>query len=320
MLSPANARIVYYTDEHNDEFSTAQIKAIPIDEHYRYGSLTAPFCIIRFLYYRVFAMPVAWTYLKLKWHHKIIGKKEVFCRLKEYTANNALSSLPHSPASPAPSSPSHACHCGHSKSIPIFVYANHTNPIADALIPTFVSFPRSTYVIVHANNVSIPVLGQSTKYLGALPLPDNGEAARNFTAALAERVKKGASICIYPEAHIWPYCTWIRDFPDVSFRYPVQYNAPVICFTNTYQSRRSSGGKREEEKEQAREQNSIDKVDIITYIDGPFFPDKSLPPKARRLALRNAVYNAMTKRAKMSNAQIVKYIPAADAMIAASTD
>lgn len=293
-------KTVYYNDEHNDEFSSAQIKAIPIDEHYRYGTLTPLFRFIRLLYYRIFAMPIAWTYLKLKWHHKIIGRKEVRCRLKEHSGEAVASSSPasssfaHSQQSNPPQPPNHSSLSPpHARApLPLFVYANHTNPIADALIPTFVCLPRGVFVIVHANNVSIPVLGQSTKYLGALPLPDNGAAARNFSAALADRVRGGAAICIYPEAHIWPYCTWVRDFPDVSFRYPVQYDAGVVCFTNTYQRRGRNG------------------VKLITYVDGPFFPDKSLPPKERRHLLRDEVYRAMTARAKMSNVDIVKYVRA----------
>lgn len=278
-------KVVYYTDELNDEFSTAKITAIPIDARYRYGHLTPFFRIVRFLYYRVFAMPIAYLYLKLKWHHRIIGKKEVFRRLYEHTAQDASghesTSAPHS-MRPNPRS-----------RFPIFLYANHTNPISDALIPTFVSFPRGAFVIVHANNVSIPGLWQSTKYLGALPLPDDMAAARNFALALSERAMAGSAICIYPEAHIWPYCTWIRNFPDVSFRYPVQYDAPVISFTNTYQKRGRG-------------------VSIITYVDGPFFPDKALQQKERRRALRDAVYNAMTNRAKMSDADIVRYVKAGD--------
>lgn len=269
MAKQKKERIVYYNDEAKDEFSTAKIKAIKIDASYRYGHLTPLFSLIRFLYYRVFAMPIAFIYLKLKWHHRIINKKEVFSALKSYT----LSSSPNI------------------RRLPIFIYGNHTNPIADALIPTFLSFPKSTFVIVHAANVSIPFLGQSTKYLGALPLPSDMAAAKNFNAAIEERLERASSICIYPEAHIWPYCTWIRNFPDLSFRYPVQYNVPVICFTNTYNY--SSRG-----------------VSMTTYVDGPFFPDATLTHKEQRKVLRDAVYNAMVMQSRKSDAVLVRYVKA----------
>ena len=45
------------------------------------------------------------------------------------------------------------------------MYGNHTNAVADALIPTMVSHPADTYVIVHPNNVSMPIFGKVTPYL-----------------------------------------------------------------------------------------------------------------------------------------------------------
>ncbi len=65
-----------------------------------------------------------------------------------------------------------------------YLYGNHTHFLADALIPTLVNHPRETAVIVHPNNVSMPVLGRITPYLGALPLPDDRGAMKHFLEAL----------------------------------------------------------------------------------------------------------------------------------------
>lgn len=72
---------------------------------------------------------------------------------------------------------------------------------------------------------------------------------------------------IYPEAHIWPFYTGIRPFPDTSFRYPVQQKLPVFCLTNTYQRRGKSHIPQ-----------------IVTYLDGPFYPDAELPAKLQKNA------------------------------------
>ena len=146
-------------------------------------------------------------------------------------------------------------------------------------------------MIVHPNNVSMPILGKVTPSMGALPLPDDREAYRNFLAAIEKRVAENKKIVIYPEAHIWPYYTGIRPFSDTSFHYPVKYKTPVFCFTNTYQKRRWSKHPR-----------------IVTYIDGPFYPDESIPERKRKTELRDRVYACMCERAKLSTVVKIQYI------------
>lgn len=248
--------VIYYEDELRDEFSVAQITPRTIDGTYVYchDSLLKRFT--HFFWYRVVATPIAWLYTKLVFHHKIVGKKK-------------LASCPG------------GC----------FLYGNHTQDIADAFIPSMLTFPKSAYVIVHPNNVSMPYLGRVTPSMGALPLPDDMAAYRNFLAAIDRRIEAGHAVVIYPEAHIWPYYTGIRDFPDKSFHYPAKLNAPVFCFTNTYHKRRFS-----------RE------AKIVTYIDGPFFPDETLPPAKRKKDLRDRVYHAMCSRAALSTEKKIQYI------------
>lgn len=248
--------IIYYRDELQDEFSTAQIEPRRIDGSYRYDRATGFSRLIRFFWYRMVAMPVAFCYLKLKFRHKIVGRKA----LKK------------------------------AKKQGFFIYGNHTQIIGDALIPTFVRFPHDAYVIVHPNNVSMPYLGRVTPYMGALPLPDDMEATRNFVAIIEKRIKQNKAIFIYPEAHIWPYYTGIRPFADTSFLYPVKYKTPVFCFTNTYQKRRFSKTPR-----------------IVTYVDGPFYPDESLSPRARRKQLRDAVFACMIERSHLSDCTVIEY-------------
>ena len=246
---------IYYGDELNDEFSTAEITAKRIDGSWKYIRSRAA----SFFWYRIVATPIAFFYLKIKHRHKIVGRE----KLK-----------------------------GLDKKSGCFIYGNHTQILSDPLIPTFVCFPKKAHIIVHANNVSMPYLGRITPYMGGLPLPDDMAATRNFSAAVETRLKQGGAVFIYPEAHIWPYYTKIRPFTDASFSYPIKHSVPTFCFTNTYQKM----GKRKRPR-------------IVTYIDGPFYPNTELPMRRQRKALRDEVYSAMCERAKTSNVEWIKYIP-----------
>lgn len=250
-------KVIYYSDELNDEFSKAQITPKKIDSSYCYIH-NSPFKkFTRFFWYRIVATPIAYIFTKAVFHHKIIGKEI----LKKY------------------------------KDTGYFMYGNHTQDIADAFIPNMLNVPKDNFVIVHPNNVSMPVLGKITPSLGALPLPDDMNAYRNFIKAVEKRISQKHSVVIYPEAHIWPYYTKIRPFTDVSFGYPVKLKAPVFCFTNTYQKRKLSK-----------------KPKIVTYIDGPFFADESLSAKEQKTDLRNKVFSCMTERAKNSTVIQIEYI------------
>ena len=171
-----------------------------------------------------------------------------------------------------------------------YIYGNHTHFLADALVPTMVNFPKDVSVIVHPDNVSMPVLGRITPTLGGLPLTDDKEAMKHFIEALEKRVAQKRCVMIYPEAHIWPFYTDIRPFKDTSFRYPIQHNLPVFSMTNTYQKRRFSS-----------------KPKMVTYIDGPFYADTSLPVRQQKKMLRDLVYETMKKRAKNNTVVCIRY-------------
>ena len=116
---------------------------------------------------------------------------------------------------------------------------------------------------------------------------------KNFLDTIEEKINKKYAITIYPEAHIWPYYTKIRPFKSVSFKYPVELDKPVFCMTNTYQKRGKNG----------------DKVKIVSYIDGPFYADKSIQNlKQQKEELRNRVYECMVERSKKSNIEVITYV------------
>ena len=152
-------------------------------------------------------------------------------------------------------------------------------------------FSRDKYFVVHPNNVSMRFLGRLTPYLGALPLPDDAAAARSFSSAIKHHVQNGRAVLIYPEAHIWPYYTEIRCFRKEAFSYPVRYEKPAFCFTNVYRKKKGGRG-----------------FKIITYVDGPFFPNLELSRKDAEAELCERVRSAMCERARLSDVQIIKYV------------
>lgn len=253
-------KTIYYRNELEDEFSTAKITPRKIEDDYSYlGGVWRK--IGRGLFYYVLARPIGFLFIKIKYGHRIVNRKV----LKE------------------------------AKGKGYFLYGNHTNAGADPFIPQSVDVSGSVYFIAHANNVSMPVFGHITPCLGALPLPDSLGAFKNLHKAIETLIAKGKCVVIYPEAHIWPYYTKIRPFKSASFGYPIQCDAPVFCFTNTYQKRRFTNIPR-----------------MVTYVDGPFYADASLPKAKQKEELRNRVYNAMVERSRNNNVELIKYIKASD--------
>ena len=248
-------KIIYYKDELNDEFSTTKIIPRKIDENYRYEhGILWEMC--SYFIQNVISMPIKVLYKNIKFKHKYIGKEKFKeCKKQGY-----------------------------------FIYANHTQSFADTFIPSVANYPKRNFLIVNPENVSMKGMKTLVEMLGATPIPDNKSAMKNFLNIIKYRIEKKSSITIYPEAHIWPYYTKIRNFKDVSFKYPVELKMPAFCITNTYQNRGN------------------DKIKIVSYIDGPFYINESLNKKEQQKDLRDRIYNQMVERSKNSNIEFIKYI------------
>lgn len=249
-------KIYYYTDELNDDFAEKSINPIKIDENYKYVHKNVFWKIGSFIVYRLIALPIAFVYSKCVHKLKVIGKE----KLKE------------------------------AKGKGYFTYQNHTQVILDTLMPTLINFPRKAHIVAHPDNVSIPVLGGFNKMMGGFPIPSDIKTTKNFLSAMEYFLIKKNVIAVYPEAHVWPYYTKIRNFVSTSFKYPVKYKVPCFAYTTTY-------NKRDNKKPQ-----------IIVYIDGPFYADESLSAKKAEQDLRDRVYKKMVERCKNSNVEFYTYI------------
>lgn len=244
-----------YRDERNDDFGIKR-KLYKIGDKYKYNHKSLFWTISSFIVYRLIMTPFSYLYIKIKFHHKVVGRK----LLKENKKG-------------------------------CFLYGNHTLMMGDAVIPSVINFPKKTYTIVSGDNLSVPIVRTFLKMCGAIPVPDSLLSSKNFLSTIKNRIENNNSIVIYPEAHIWPYYTGIRNFSSTSFGYPVELNVPTYSITNTFHKRRLS---------------KVPK--IITYIDGPFWPNVTLSKKEQKEELRQRVCEKMSERARLNTYSVNVYI------------
>lgn len=248
----AYKEVHYYENELTDEFSGITRNTKVVDKNYIYIHKNIFYKVFNFCTYKIMRL-VAFSYLKVKFKYKIYNKNLLKGK-KKYV-----------------------------------IYGNHTHVPADGFIPNMLVDHVKPYFIVNADNVSTKGTQLFMESVGAMPIPNKIDGMRNFKNALKSRIEKHP-IVIYPEAHIWPYCTMIRKFTDVSFRYPITYDVPVYCFTVTYHKHK-------------KRETPIIKV----YVDGPFLYDKTISRKEAQKKLRDEVYNSMEARSKLNTYEYVHY-------------
>lgn len=250
-------KVMYYQDPSTDDFGPELKKVKKITRDYKYRRSSFLYIIISFIVYRLIMMPIAFIYTKgirrIKIYNKSLLKK--------------------------------------SKKEGIIIYANHTHAVSDAFAPNIALWPRNVSMVTNAANVSLPVLGKITPSLGALPLPEDYKASKNFVSEIERRLKKKHALLIYPEAKLWPYYTKIRPFGNESFSYAYKFNTPVYTLTTVYKTSKRN------------------KLKTVLYIDGPFYIDLTLDKKEGITVLRDQVYNAMSERSVESTFTKIRYVP-----------
>ena len=97
-----------------------------------------------------------------------------------------------------------------------YIYSNHTQTLGDVFNPFLINFPRHPYLVCSTSNLGIPIIGKILPMLGALPIPEGIHDKKKLFDSIYHYSKKG-SVVIYPEAHLWPWYTKIREFPNTSF-------------------------------------------------------------------------------------------------------
>lgn len=112
-----------------------------------------------------------------------------------------------------------------------FIYSNHVSVPDVYKMASPVCYGKRVNILGYTDSLSVPVLRTVVRQLGFLPLPLGPDPENK--AALVEAMryyihKKHQIVVIYPEAHIWPYYTKIRNFKVQTMKYPAIINAPVL--------------------------------------------------------------------------------------------
>ena len=151
-----------------------------------------------------------------------------------------------------------------------FLYANHSH-FTDAFLAPIIAFPKRAFVLVSPDTVSIKGIRTLVQMLGAIPIPQERKAIPLFCTAVETRAMESRCVAIFPEAHMWNYCTFLRPFHIGSFRYPVSYDKPTVAVAVTYQRRKLP---------------FLRAPKRTVFVSDPIWPDKALSPKEaqRKLA------------------------------------
>lgn len=160
-----------------------------------------------------------------------------------------------------------------------FIYGNHTSAFSDAVSGATTCGAKECYVVCGPDALSIKGIRTLVRFVGGLPTPEARRQYADFGAAVKTLYENGCPILIYPEAHIWPKYSGIRDFSDVSFAYPVKLGAPCFAKTTVYRKKKNGRTKG------------------LMLIDGPFYPDASLGEREARAELCARVKGVMRARA-----------------------
>lgn len=173
-----------------------------------------------------------------------------------------------------------------------FLVSNHTQVQNDSYIGPLACFPKKCYIISNPHVLSIRGLRLGMQAYGVIPLGSNFEEKKAFLNCIETRIRQGNGIILYPEAHVWPFYTKIRPFDSQAFWYIADLKKPMFVLTNCYRRRRF-----------------FRKPRIVTYADGPFYPNEALSRSAAAKELRDIAYETMCRRVEAhTDCEYIQYI------------
>lgn len=266
MKKKKEIQIRYYNDELNDDFGNPNHSRKDVFHSFDYKRHGFPKIGDNIFYYG-FAIPALSTLGRIM-GYKIIGKHNLKT-LKHYVKNQKKG---------------------------FFIYSNHAG-IYDVIENLMLGYPRRVNTIGYSDPLSIPVARHLVRSLGFLPLPTNIRDLPEFQSILEYYVLKEAQgISLFPEAHLWPYYTNVRNFKRSSFRYPALFNVPTIPVFN-----------------QRRERKGFWKLfpqpRVTMYVGPLIFPDPNLSFKENQKMIGDKTYEFMKTIAdNVPHEDRVKYV------------
>ena len=254
-------KIAYYKDELNDDFNEVGLSRPPVPEGYKYKRTNPINNFFSAIFYHGIAKPIIGLYCVC--HGIRIKGRQNLKLLKGQGA---------------------------------FIYSNHVS-ISDVF--KFQSqvffFGRRVNIIGYSDSLSMPIVRNMTRALGYIPLPLKGDLKNQI--AMSESLEfyvneKKQYVLIYPEAHIWPFYTKIRNFRSGSFNYPAKCNAAVVPAVTTW--RKPLIGKKPKQ---------------TVYILEPIFPLEGKTVTENKDYLYNETLKAMKNLAdSIPQYEYIKYI------------
>ena len=250
-------KTIYWKDELNDDFDEVGLKRPPVPSNYRY---LRKFHVLGFIFYYLIAKP--WLGLYCIFHGIKVQGRENLKKLK---------------------------HTGY------FLYSNHV-AISDVFKFAAYAVPtKRVNIIGYSDTLTIKGVKGIAKSLGYLPIPDDLDNLKKLKEAVKTLTDKGEIVLIYPEAHIWPYYTKIRNFKDVSFSYPAEFNKPVLPAVTIWRGKEGRKPKQ-------------------TIIFGkPIYPNPELTPLENKKILHDECLLQMKEISnKYPQVEYIKYIKVED--------
>ena len=253
-------RTIYWSDERNDDFDQVGLSRPPVPEGYKYKRTNPIYNFFAGILYHLIAKPIMGFYCLLK-GIRVKGRRN----LKELKGKGA------------------------------YIYSNHTTMTDILKFQSYVCFFRKRVNILgYSDSLSMPIVRGIERALGYLPVPLKGDL--NNLLALSDAcnyyISKGQFVLIYPEAHIWPYYTKIRNFPEGSFNYPARNMSPVVPAVTTW-----------------RKSKLCKKPKQTIYIGEPIFPIEDKDAVWNREYLHQATLEAMKKLSESVNQyEYIKYV------------
>ena len=253
-------RTIYWKDEANDDFDEVGLKRPSVPEGYKYKRTNPINNFFSGILYHGIAKPVLGLYCLFK-GIKIKGKRNI----KKLGGKGA------------------------------FIYSNHVSLVDAFKFQSYVFFnKRRVNILGYPDTLTMPVVRNLARALGYLPLPLSGDL-RNMVALVDSfkfYLEKKQYILIYPEAHIWPYYTKVRNFHSGSFNYPAKLEAPVLPIVTTW-----------------RKTKLCKKPKQTLYILNPIFPDPTKSAAENKQMLYEKTLAAMQKMAdSVPQYEYIKYI------------
>lgn len=196
-------KTIHWKDEINQDFNEIGLKRKGVPQNYKYIRKSPIYWFFSHLLYYVIAKPLLWPFIFL---HGVRTKNKK--ALKAFKGKGA------------------------------FIYANHV-AFADCFKYELILHKRLD-IIGFSDALSIPVAGKLASMLGYIPLPlkEDRDNFHKMVDGINYLVKEKHHYClIFPEAHIWPYYTKIRNWKNNALIYPALLNAPIIPAVTVWQKR-----------------------------------------------------------------------------------